>query len=121
MNGKKICIIGIICIYVGIIFGWILFRENVHDNGDRIDTAYQQLDRTREYQQSVDESLGTIRDGLDRSIDTTIRIEERTEGIEESVDTITDRNEESIGLLKEGAERIRESKSILERIREREK
>jgi hypothetical protein len=122
LNDKKFYIIIVIaCVAIGIFFGWLLFRENVHDNGGRIDTAYEQLDRTSEYQQSVNESLGTIRDGLDGSIDTVIRIEERNESIEESVDTVTDRNETCIDLLRESAERIEESQSILARVRERGK
>lgn len=119
MLNEKTIIVIIVCLIVGFAFGWYVFRENVHDNGGRIDTAYEQLDRTSEYQQSVNESLGTIRDGLDGSIDTVIRIEERNESIEESVDTVTDRNETCIDLLRESAERIEESQSILARVRER--
>lgn len=121
MNDKILYIvIGIVCVIGGIILGGLLFGKDIHDNRNRINTAYEQLERVGEHQQSVDESLDTIRDGLDRSIDTTIGIEERNERIKESVDSATSNNESSIGLVRESTERIEQSKSILERVRERE-
>lgn len=121
MNDKILyIIIGIVCVIGGIILGGLLFGKDISDNRNRIDTAYEQLERVGEHQQSVDESLDTIRDGLDRSIDTTIGIEERNERIKESVDSATSNNESSIGLVRESTERIEQSKSILERVRERE-
>lgn len=121
MNDKILYIvIGIVCVIGGIILGGLLFGKDIHDNRDRINTAHEQLERVGEYQQSVDESLDTIRDGLDRSIDTTIGIEERNERIKESVDSVTSNNESSVGLVRESTERIEQSKSILERVRERE-
>lgn len=119
MNVKKAIITVIVCVCVGIACWWLLFgRESVYDNGDTINTAREQSERIGKYQQSASDSINTVRDGLDDSINAVGRIEERTGRIEESIDSVERRNTESLGLIGESTDRIRESKSIIDSIRE---
>ena len=119
LNGKVV-IVSVVCIILGIALSWLLFGgANLYNHGNGIESAYEQSERIGEYQQSVDESLERIRDGLDNGINSVIGIEERNSKIEESVDRATSNNKRSTELIGEGAKRIEESKSILERVRER--
>ena len=119
LNGKVV-IVSVVCIILGIALSWLLFGgANLYNHGNGIEAAYEQSERIGEYQQSVDESLERIRDGLDNGINSVIGIEERNSKIEESVDRATSNNKRSTELIGEGAKRIEESKSILERVRER--
>lgn len=121
MNDKKIYVIIVVaCFIVGCTIGWFVCGR-VYDNKRRVDTINEQFGRVGEYQQTTNKSLKSIRDGLDSSIDTSIRAEERTNTIKEAVGNITDRNQSSIDLTQQGTERIRDSKSILQAIRERAK
>ena len=88
MDAKRTIIIFAVSVLVGFAIGCILFGGNLHNNGNRIDTAREQLERISEYQQSVGESIDTIRDGLDDSIGTTVRIEDRVDAIEGRVEGI---------------------------------
>ena len=71
---KKTIIMCIICFVIGFGAYWLLFgRTNVHDNGNTISTANEQLDRIRENQSDANRELESVRDGINASID---RIEE---------------------------------------------
>lgn len=117
---KVYLIVGIVCTIVGFTFYWYVCGKNLYDNGIRINTTYQQSERIGKHQQSAYESVEEVGNGLDGSIDRVDRIEERNDRIKESVDTVKDNNDTGIGLIRESTDRVRESKAILDRVRERE-
>lgn len=120
-NAKTI-IIGIICILIGIFFGWYVFgRKDIHDNGNTISTVNEQLDRVRENQSDANRELESVRDGINASIDRIEEAEGTVDRIEESANSIRETNRDSIDLARESEQRITESIKILEEIRGTEK
>lgn len=116
-NAKTIIII-IICILIGIFFGWLLFgRTNISDNGNTINTANEQLDRTREYQSDAIRSITEVRDGIERDIEAVDRAEERTDDITQSAIRIQEQNGFVLDAIRESTERIKQSKQVLEEVR----
>lgn len=119
---KKNIIICIICFVIGFGTYWLLFgRKDIHDNGNTISTANEQLDRVREYQSDANRELESVRDGINASIDRITEAEGTVSRIEESANDIRETNRESNDLARESEQRIRESIKILEEIRGTEK
>lgn len=116
-NAKTI-IISIICILIGILFGWLLFgRTDIHDNGNTINTANEQLNRTGEYQSDAIRSITEVRDGIERDIEAVDRAEERTDDITQSAIRIQEQNGFVLDAIRESTERIKQSKQVLEEVR----
>ena len=115
---KKTIIMCFICIVIGFLSYWLLFgRTNVHDNRNTINTANEQLNRTREYQSDVIRSITEVRDGIERDIETVNRAEERTDNITESAIRIQEQNGDIYDAIRESTERIKQSKQVLEEVR----
>ena len=115
---KKNIIIYIVLLCVGLFFGWLLFgRTDIHDNGNTISTANEQLDRIRENQSDANRELESVRDGINASIDRIEEAEGTVSRIEESANSIKESSTNSIDFIRESEQRIRESKKILEEIR----
>ena len=115
---KKNIIIYIICFVIGFGAYWLLFgRTDIHDNGNTISTANEQLDRVREYQSDANRELESVRDGINASIDRIEEAEGTVDRIEESANSIKESSTNSIDFIRESEQRIRESKQILEEIR----
>lgn len=114
---KKTIIMCIICFVIGFGAYWLLFgRTNVHDNGNTISTANEQLDRIRENQSDANRELESVRDGINASIDRIEEAEGTVSRIEESANDIRETSRDSIDFVRESEQRIRESKQILEEI-----
>lgn len=117
-QNAKIIIISIICILIGLFFGWYVFgRTNIHDNGNTINTANEQLNRTGEYQSDAIRSITEVRDGIERDIEAVDRAEERTDDITQSAIRIQEQNGFVLDAIRESAERIKQSKQVLEEVR----
>ena len=115
---KKTIIIYIICFVIGFGTYWLLFgRKDIHDNGNTISTANEQLDRVRENQQDTARELESIRNRLNESIDRITEAEGTVSRIEESANDIRETNRASNDLARESEQRITESIKILEEIR----
>lgn len=115
---KKNIIIYIVLLCVGFFIGWYVFgRTDIHDNGNTISTANEQLDRIRENQSDANRELESVRDGINASIDRIEEAEETVGRIEESANSIKESSTNSIDFIRESEQRIRESKQILEEIR----
>jgi len=119
MQNAKTITISIVCFILGAALCWILFGEGLRGNGDRIDAAYGESDKVGEYQQSAYEFIESVGDGLRGRIESVDSIEERNEKIERTVDNVADGNRTSIEITRESADRIKESQTIIDRIRER--
>lgn len=117
-QNAKIIIISIICILIGLFFGWYVFgRTNIHDNGNTINTANEQLNRIGEYQSDAIRSITEVRDGIERDIEAVDRAEERTDDITQSAIRIQEQNGFVLDAIRESAERIKQSKQVLEEVR----
>lgn len=115
---KKTIIVCIICFVIGFGAYWLLFgRTDVHDNGNTINTANEQLDRTREYQSDAIRSITEVRDGIERDIEAVDRAEERTDDITQSAIRIQEQNGFVLDAIRESTERIKQSKQVLEEVR----
>lgn len=115
---KKNIIIYIVLLCVGLFIGWYVFgRTDIHDNGNTISTANEQLDRIRENQSDANRELESVRDGISASIDRIEEAEGTVGRIEESANSIKESSTNSIDFIRESEQRIRESKQILEEIR----
>ena len=106
-------VIGIICLIIGFACGWFVCRENVHVDRIRNESVNEQFEQLREYQSTTIDSLESIGNGLDDSIN-------RVNEIEESVSAVAERNGTSKELINRSTEIIGELKSILGRIGARE-
>lgn len=119
---EKPYIIYIICIIIGILFGWLLFgRTNIHNNGDTITGVGEQLDSIREYQSDAIRDIEYVRDGIEQDIERINRTEERTDNITESAIRIQEQNGNIYDAIRESTERIRQSRQIIKDIREGQK
>ena len=115
---KKTIIIYIVLLCVGLFLGWYVFgRTDIHDNGNTINTANEQLDRTREYQSDAIRSITEVRDGIERDIEAVDRAEERTDDITQSAIRIQEQNGFVLDAIRESTERIKQSKQVLEEVR----
>lgn len=115
---KKNIIIYIVLLCVGLFLGWYVFgRTDIHDNGNTISTANEQLDRIRENQSDANRELESVRDGINASIDRIEEAEGTVSRIEESANDIRETSRDSIDFIRESEQRIRESKQILEEVR----
>lgn len=114
MNDKKIYFI-VIAILVFIFGAWLLCR--VRDNGDTVQSTYEQSERIGDHQSEVIEQLSNIKHGIDSAIERVEQAEGRIDTITESANRIQEQNSviyESIGASQQ---RIADSKRILEEIR----
>lgn len=113
MNVKKIYFI-VIVILVFIFGAWLLCR--IHNNGDAIQSTYEQSERIRDHQSEVIGQLSNIQHGIDSAIERVEQAEERVDRITESAIRIQERNSVIYESVRESQQRIADSKRILEEI-----
>lgn len=111
--------------------GWLLFR-NISDNGTTANSVRTELDNIRAEQRATKESLDSIQQqltdsqrtvsGLEQSISdaqkTTDRIAAENSNIKAAINNATEYNNASANIIADSEQRIRESKSIIQEIRE---
>ena len=119
-NFKVHFIIGVVCLIIGFACGWYVCRENLYVDGIGNESVVEQFERVRDSQSETYNTIESIHNGLTDSINRVDSATERTDRIESTVGSITERNSTSEELIDRSTEIIRQSKSILETVRERE-
>ncbi len=114
---------GIVIVIVVLLLGagaWYLLREpDISNQRGRADDVRDALGSVGEQQQRAAESAGRIESGLERSVESTERIEERVIYIESAVDHAAAGNEELIRIVADSQQRVGESQRIIQGIRNR--
>lgn len=110
-------VLNIIVVLVAIASGWFLFRD-IHSNGGAADEVRNELDSVAGGQQSAQDSVREVTEGLENCSGTVSGIAETGSSLTESIGNAQSAVSESGRIIDNSQRRIDECEEILRGIRE---